>query len=167
MTSSGSRFEKFSEEARKVLSFAQEQAKLLNHGYIGTEHVFLGLINENECIATKCLVDLAVDLSTVKAKIDVILEEKQSTEVRELGLTPDAKKVIELAVDEARMMSSNYIGTEHILIGLLREGASDVVNILLEYKIDIDIVRARIADLLEESEKKGKGSYNRKKIRLA
>ena len=62
MTSSGSRFEKFSEEARKVLSFAQEQAKSLNHGYIGTEHVFLGLINENECIATKCLVDLAVDL---------------------------------------------------------------------------------------------------------
>ena len=162
MTSSGSRFEKFSEEARKVLSFAQEQAKSLNHGYIGTEHVFLGLINENECIATKCLVDLAVDLSTVKSKIDVILEEKQSTEVRELGLTPDAKKVIELAVDEARMMSSNYIGTEHILIGLLREGASDVVNILLEYKIDIDIVRARIADLLEESEKKGKGSSKSK-----
>ena len=161
MTSGSSRFEKFSEDARKVLSFAQEQAKLLNHGYIGTEHVFLGLINESDCVATKCLVDLAVDLSTVKSQIEVILEEKQSTDVRELGLTPDAKKVIELAVDEARMMGSNYIGTEHILIGLLREGDSDVARLLLDYKIDIDIVRGKITDFLEESEKKGSGSKSK------
>ena len=161
MTSGSSRFEKFSEDARKVLSFAQEQAKLLNHGYIGTEHVFLGLINESDCVATKCLVDLAVDLSTVKSEIEVILEEKQSTDVRELGLTPDAKKVIELAVDEARMMGSNYIGTEHILIGLLREGDSDVARLLLDYKIDIDIVRGKITDFLEESEKKGSGSKSK------
>ena len=161
MTSGSSRFEKFSEDARKVLSFAQEQAKLLNHGYIGTEHVFLGLINESDCVATKCLVDLAVDLSTVKSQIEVILEEKQSTDVRELGLTPDAKKVIELAVDEARMMGSNYIGTEHILIGLLREGDSDVARLLLDYKIDIDIVRGKITGFLEESEKKGSGSKSK------
>jgi len=162
LSSSGSRFEKFSEDARKVLSFAQEQAKLHNHGYIGTEHVFLGLINESDCIATKCLKNLELDLSTVKSQIEVIFKEKQSTDVRELGLTPDAKKVIELAVDEARLMGSNYIGTEHILIGLLREGDSDVARILLEYNLDIDIVRAKIADLLEEAEKTGSSSSKSK-----
>ena len=118
----GSRFEKFSERARRVLSLAQEEAQRFNHNYIGTEHILLGLVRETEGVAARVLSGLGVDLTKVRSAVEFIIGRGEKPTQGEIGLTPRAKKVVELAVDEARRMNHTYIGTEHLLIGLLREG---------------------------------------------
>jgi len=117
-----SRFEKFSEKARRVLSLAQEEAQRFNHTYIGTEHILLGLVRETDGVAARVLVNLDVELSKIRSAVEFIIGRGERTPTGEIGLTPRAKKVIELAVDEARRLNHNYIGTEHLLIGLMREG---------------------------------------------
>src|SRR5438270_6676735 len=109
------RFDKFTERARKVLSLAQEEAQRFQHNYIGTEHLLLGLVRLNEGVAVEVLHDLGVEPSKVRAAVEFIIQRKERIVLGEIGLTPRAKKVIELAVDEARRLNHHYIGTEHIL----------------------------------------------------
>src|SRR6266487_5449317 len=113
------RFDKFTEQAKKALSLAQEEAHRLKHNYIGTEHLLLGLVR-GEGVAAKVLQKLGVELQTVRNAVEFIIGRGDRI-VLEIGLTPRAKKVIELAIDEARRMNHHYIGTEHLLLGLIRE----------------------------------------------
>ena len=116
-----SRFEKFSERARRVLSLAQEEAQRFNHNYIGTEHILLGLVRETEGVAARVLSNLNVELVKVRSAVEFIIGRGERPTPGEIGLTPRAKKVIELAVDEARRLNHHYIGTEHLLLGLVRQ----------------------------------------------
>ena len=115
-----SRFEKFSERARKVLALAQEEAQRFNHSYIGTEHILLGLSREPEGIASRVLEVLGIDGKRIRTAVEFIVGQGDNSAREDIGLTDRAKKVIELAVDEARKLNHHYIGTEHILIGILR-----------------------------------------------
>ena len=126
-----SRFEKFSERARRVLSLSQEEALRFNHNYIGTEHILLGLVRETEGVAARVLSNLGIELSKVRSAVEFIIGRGEKPVSGEnIGLTPRAKRVIELAVDEARRMSHHYIGTEHLLIGLMREGEGVAAGVL-------------------------------------
>ena len=116
------RFDKFTERARRVLTLAQEEAQRFNHNYIGTEHLLLGLVREGDGVAAKVLANLGVELNKVRSAVEFIIGRGDRAVLGEIGLTPRAKKVIELAVDEARRLNHHYIGTEHLLLGLVREG---------------------------------------------
>src|SRR3989304_5488163 len=124
------RFDKFTERARRVLTLAQEEAQRFNHNYIGTEHLLLGLVREGDGVAAKVLSNLGVELSKVRSAVESIIGRGDRATVGEIGLTPRAKKVIELAVDEARRLSHHYIGTEHLLLGLVREGEGIAASVL-------------------------------------
>ena len=150
-----SRFEKFSERARRVLSLAQEEAQHFNHNYIGTEHVLLGLVREREGVGTRVLVSLGVDLSKVRSAVEFIIGRGEKQTSGDVGLTPRAKKVIELAVDEARQMSHHYIGTEHLLIGLLREGEGVAAGVLESLGVSLERVRAETSRILSQSGPQG------------
>ncbi len=115
-----SRFEKFSERARRALTRAQEEAQHFGHNYIDTEHILLGLIAEEDSVASQVLANLGVSVSKVRSAVEFIVGRGGRPNTGEVGLTPRAKKVIELAVDEARRLNHSYIGTEHLLLGLLR-----------------------------------------------
>ena len=147
-----SRFEKFSEEARRVLSLAQEEAQRFNHNYIGTEHVLLGVVRESDGSAAKVLAGLGVELNKVRSAVEFIIGRGERSVGGEIGLTPRAKKVIELAVDEARRLSHNYIGTEHLLIGLMREGEGVAAGVLESLGVTLDKVRAETGKVLSQSE---------------
>ena len=147
----GSRFEKFSERARRVLSLAQEEAQRFNHNYIGTEHILLGLVRETEGVAARVLSSLAVDLSKVRSAVEFIIGRGEKPPQGEIGLTPRAKKVVELAVDEARRMNHTYIGTEHLLIGLMREGEGVAAGVLESLGVTLDKVRAETHKILSHS----------------
>ncbi len=147
----GSRFEKFSERARRVLSLAQEEAQRSNHNYIGTEHILLGLVRETEGVAARVLSSLSVDLSKVRSAVEFIIGRGEKPAQGEIGLTPRAKKVVELAVDEARRMNHTYIGTEHLLIGLLREGEGVAAGVLESLGVTLDKVRAETHRILSHT----------------
>ena len=146
----GSRFEKFSERARRVLSLAQEEAQRFNHNYIGTEHILLGLVRETEGVAARVLANLGVDLNKVRSAVEFIIGRGERPPQGEIGLTPRAKKVVELAVDEARRMNHAYIGTEHLLIGLLREGEGVAAGVLESLNVSLDKVRSETQRLLSQ-----------------
>jgi ATP-dependent Clp protease ATP-binding subunit ClpC len=146
-----SRFEKFSERARRVLTLAQEEAQRFNHNYIGTEHILLGLVREGEGVAAKVLGNLGVDLGKVRAAVEFIIGRGERQTLGEIGLTPRAKKVIELAVDEARRFNHNYIGTEHLLLGLLREGEGVAAGVLESLGVNLERVRAEVTRVLNQS----------------
>ena len=146
-----SRFEKFSERARKVLSLAQEEAQRFNHNYISTEHILLGLVRESEGVAAKVLSNLGVELSKVRSSVEFIIGRGERPATGEIGLTPRAKKVIELAVDEARRLNHHYIGTEHLLIGLMREGDGVAASVLETLGITLDKVRAETSKVLTQT----------------
>lgn len=156
-----SRFEKFSERARRVLSLAQEEAQRFNHNYIGTEHILLGLVRETDGVAAKVLGSLGVELAKVRSAVEFIIGRGERATPGEIGLTPRAKKVIELAVDEARRLNHNYIGTEHLLIGLLREGEGVPAGVLESLGVNLDKVRGETSRLLsqnvQQSERSGSG----------
>ncbi len=147
----GSRFEKFSERARRVLSLAQEEAQRFNHNYIGTEHILLGLVRETEGVAARVLSSLSVDLSKVRSAVEFIIGRGEKPAQGEIGLTPRAKKVVELAVDEARRMNHTYIGTEHLLIGLLREGEGVAAGVLESLGVTLDKVRSETHRILSHT----------------
>lgn len=147
-----SRFEKFSESARKVLSLAQEEAQQFNHNYIGTEHILLGLVREQECVAAKVLVNLEVQLNKVRSAVEFIIGRGERATGGEIGLTPRAKKVIELSVDEARRLNHQYIGTEHLLIGLLREGDGVAAGVLESLGVNLEKARSETTRLLSQSQ---------------
>ncbi len=142
-----SRFEKFSERARRVLTSAQEEAQALNHSYIGTEHILLGLIREEDGVAAKVLVNLGISLSKVRSAVEYIIGRGEKATTSEIGLTPRAKRVIELAIDEARHLGHNYIGTEHLLVGLLNEGEGIAAGVLESFNITVEQVRTEATRL--------------------
>ncbi|MFQ5826061.1 MAG: ATP-dependent Clp protease ATP-binding subunit [Dehalococcoidia bacterium] len=145
------RFEKFSERARKVLTLAQEEAQRFNHSYIGTEHILLGLVREGEGVAAKVLSNLGVELGKVRAAVEFIIGRGERPPSGEIGLTPRAKRVIELAVDEARRFNHNYIGTEHILLGLLREGEGVASGVLESLGLSLERVRNETSRILSQT----------------
>ena len=159
----GSRFEKFSERARKVLSLAQEEAQRFNHNYIGTEHILLGLVRETEGVAARVLANVGVDLNKVRSAVEFIIGRGDKPAQGEIGLTPRAKKVVELAVDEARRMNHTYIGTEHLLIGLLREGEGVAAGVLESLGVNLEKVRGETHRVLSQSPSQSAGHSGRSK----
>jgi ATP-dependent Clp protease ATP-binding subunit ClpC len=153
-----SRFEKFTERARRVLTAAQEEAQHLNHNYIGTEHILLGLIREEEGVAAKVLVGMGVTLSKVRSAVEYIIGRGEKATTGEIGLTPRAKRVIELAIDEARRLGHNYIGTEHLLLGLLHEGEGVAAGVLESFGITLEQARAEVVRSLSQSAAKPKAT---------
>ena len=135
------RFDAFTEQARKVLSFAQQEAKSFQHNYIGTEHLLLGLVRESDGVAAKVLTNLGVELNKARSAVEFIIGRGDRIVLDEIGLTPRAKKVIELAVDEARRLNHYYIGTEHILLGMLREGDGIGVGVLESFGVNLEKAR--------------------------
>src|SRR5512141_1192570 len=145
------RFDKFTERARKVLQLAQEEAQRFNHNYIGTEHLLLGLVREGEGVAAKVLANLGVELNKVRTAVEFIIGRGDRTVTGDIGLTPRAKKVIELAVDEARRLNHHYIGTEHLLLGLVREGEGIAAGVLESLGVSLDKVRHEVIRVLSQS----------------
>lgn len=156
-----SRFEKFTERARRVLSLAQEEAQRFNHNYIGTEHILLGLVRETDGVAARVLSNLGVELIKVRSAVEFIIGRGERSTPGEIGLTPRAKKVIELAVDEARRLNHHYIGTEHLLIGLMREGEGVAAGVLESLGINLDKIRGETSRLLSQSSQSPQGSGRR------
>jgi ATP-dependent Clp protease ATP-binding subunit ClpC len=145
------RFDKFTERARKVLSLAQEEAQRFQHNYIGTEHLLLGLVREGEGVAAKVLFKLGVELQLVRESVEFSIGRGDRIVLGEIGLTPRAKKVIELAVDEARRMNHHYIGTEHLLLGLLREGDGIGAGVLESLGVNLEKARRETLAVLSGS----------------
>lgn len=141
-------FGRFTQRAQKVLFFAQEEARKFNYPYVGTEHILLGLIRESEGVAAKVLQATGIDADTVRKKVEETVEKGQGNPVTEMALTPRAKKVLELAVEEARQMGTNYVGTEHLLLGLIREGEGLASRILNSLGADHDKVRQMVMEML-------------------
>jgi ATP-dependent Clp protease ATP-binding subunit ClpA len=142
------RFDKFTERARKVLSLAQEEAQRFQHNYIGTEHLLLGLVREGEGVAAKVLGSMGVELNRVRSSVEFIIGRGDQIVLGEIGLTPRAKKVIELAVDEARRLNQHYIGTEHLLLGLVREGEGIAAGVLQSLGVNLEKVRTHTLQVL-------------------
>ncbi len=153
LTEEGDRFDKFTERARKVLSLAQEEAKRFQHNYIGTEHLLLGLVREGEGVAAKVLSNLGVELNKVRSAVEFIIGRGDRIVLGEIGLTPRAKKVIELAVDEARRLNHHYIGTEHLLLGLVREDEGIAAGVLESLGVNLEKVRTQTIQVLNEESK--------------
>ncbi len=142
-------FDRFTERARKVIILAKEEAKRFNHDYIGTEHILLGLIKEGESVAAAVLQNLGLSLDTIRLEVEKLVQFGPSTVVSgDIPFTPKAKKVIELAMDEARRLGHNYIGTEHLLLGLIKEGEGVASHVLMNVGLDLNKVRAEVIKLL-------------------
>src|SRR4051794_3113131 len=146
------RFDKFTERARKVLQLAQEEAQRFNHNYIGTEHLLLGLVREGEGVTAKVLANLGVELHKVRSTIEFVIGRGDRALPDDIGLTPRAKKVIELSVDEARRLGHHYIGTEHLLLGLVREGEGIAAGVLESLGVSLDKVRSQVIYVLNQSQ---------------
>ncbi len=144
------RFDKFTERARKVLSLSQEEAQRFQHNYIGTEHLLLGLVREGEGVAAVVLSNLGVELNKVRDTVEAIIGRGDRIVLGEIGLTPRAKKVIELAVDEARRLNHHYIGTEHLLLGLVREGEGIAAGVLESMGVNLEKVRIATIKVLDQ-----------------
>jgi ATP-dependent Clp protease ATP-binding subunit ClpC len=157
-------FAKFTERARKVLSIAEQEALKLKHSYVGTEHILYGLIAEGQGIAARSLIDNGISKEVIESKIIDMIGEGQNEVKGSIGLTPRSKKVLNLAMDEARKMGHNYIGTEHLLLGLIREGEGVAVRILMDLNSDISNIKEEVIDLLggKNSMKKKSKSSSRK-----
>ena len=151
-----SRFDKFSERARRVLTLAQEEAQRLNHNYIGTEHVLLGLVREEEGVAARVLVQMGVSLAKMRSAIEYVIGPGEKPSTGATGLTSRAKRVIELAIDEARQLGHNYIGTEHLLLGLLREGEGVAAGVLDSFNITLERTRTEITRFVSQSAAKSR-----------
>ena len=141
-------FERFTDRARRVVVLAQEEARLLNHNYIGTEHILLGLIHEGEGVAAKALESLSISLEGVRAQVEEIIGQGGSSPSGHIPFTPRAKKVLELSLREALQLGHNYIGTEHILLGLIREGEGVAAQVLVKLGADLSRVRQQVIQLL-------------------
>ena len=142
-------FNRFTERARKVIILAKEEARRFNHDYIGTEHILLGLIREGEGVAAAVLQKMGLDLEIIRLEVEKFVQPGPTTQILgDIPFTPRAKKALELAAEEARELGHNYIGTEHILLGLIREGESVASQVLLNLNLDLDKVRSEILTVL-------------------
>jgi ATP-dependent Clp protease ATP-binding subunit ClpC len=141
-------FERFTDRARRVVVLAQEEARMLNHNYIGTEHILLGLIHEGEGVAAKALESMSISLEAVREQVTEIIGRGQTAPAGHIPFTPRAKKVLELSLREALQLGHNYIGTEHILLGLIREGEGVAAQVLQKLGADLNKVRQQVIQLL-------------------
>src|ERR1043165_3617503 len=148
LTRGGHLFERFTDRARRVLVLAQEEARLLNHNFIGTEHILLGLIHEGEGTAAKALESLGITLEAVREKVEETIGPAGASTTGSPPFTPRAKKVLELSLREALQLGHNYIGTEHILLGLIREGEGVAAQVLVKLGADLNRVRQQVIQLL-------------------
>jgi hypothetical protein len=146
------RFDKFSQPARRVLALAQEEAQSLNNNYIGTEHLLLGLVREEDGGAAKVLHPLGIDLDQVRDRVGFIIGRGDRAPTGEIGLTPRARAVIELAVDESRRLGHRVVGTEHLLLGLLREGQGIGVGVLESLGVNVETLRLRTIAIVGQGE---------------
>jgi Clp amino terminal domain, pathogenicity island component/ClpX C4-type zinc finger len=146
-------FDRFTERARTVMQFSQEEAQRLQHNYIGTEHLLLGLLREREGVAGRVLTSLGVDLDQARQAVEGVVGRGDHRVSGEIRLTPRAKKVVELAVDEARRLHHHFLGTEHLLLGLLREGQGIGAGVLESFGLSLQEVRAHIIQVLKEQRK--------------
>jgi ATP-dependent Clp protease ATP-binding subunit ClpC len=144
-------FERFTDRARRVVVLAQQEARMLNHDYIGTEHILLGLIHEGEGVAYKALRSLNISLETVRPQVEEIIGRGQAAPAGHIPFTPRAKKVLELSLREALQLGHTYIGTEHILLGLIREGEGVAAQVLEKLGADLDRVRNAVIELVTGS----------------
>jgi Clp amino terminal domain, pathogenicity island component/UvrB/uvrC motif len=145
-------FERFTDRARRVVVLAQEEARMLNHNYVGTEHILLGLIHEGEGVAAKALESLGVSLEAVRQQVEAIIGQGQQAPVGHIPFTPRAKKVMELALREALQLGHQYIGVEHILLGLIREGEGVAAQVLVRLGADLSRVRQQVVQLVSGQE---------------
>jgi ATP-dependent Clp protease ATP-binding subunit ClpC len=143
-------FEKFTDRARRVVVWAQEEARTLNHDFIGTEHILLGLVREGQGVAAKALESLGISLEAVRQRVEDAVPPGQYSRPGHIPFTPGAKKVLELSLSEAKLLGHRYVGTEHILLGLLREGEGVAAQVLAALGADLDGVRERVIQLLAE-----------------
>ncbi|HEV7721031.1 MAG TPA: Clp protease N-terminal domain-containing protein, partial [Iamia sp.] len=150
-------FERFTDRARRVVVLAQEEARLLNHNYIGTEHILLGLIHEGEGVAAKALESLGISLEAVRKQVEEIIGQGTQSPSGHIPFTPRAKKVLELSLREALQLGHNYIGTEHILLGLIREGEGVAAQVLVKLGADLSRVRQQVIQLLSGYSGPGSG----------
>ena len=161
-------FERFTDRARRVVVLAQEEAGMLNHNYIGTEHLLLGLIGEGEGVAAKALQSLGISLDAVRQQVEEIIGQGQQAPSGHIPFTPRAKKVLELADREARALGHDYVGTEHILLGLIREGDGVAAQVLVNLGADLNRVRQQVIQLVHGSQGKdviGQGSRRGRRAR--
>jgi ATP-dependent Clp protease ATP-binding subunit ClpA len=141
-------FERFTDRSRRVVVLAQEEARMLNHNYIGTEHILLGLVHEAEGVAAKALDSMSISLESIRREVQDIIGVGQAAPTGHIPFTPRAKKVLELSLREALQLGHNYIGTEHILLGLVREGEGVAAQVLQKLGADLDRVRQAVIQLL-------------------
>ncbi|MGQ9512652.1 ATP-dependent Clp protease ATP-binding subunit [Thermodesulfitimonas sp.] len=141
-------FGKFTQRAQKVLLLAQEEARLMNYPFVGTEHILLGLVREGEGVAARVLKEMGISAEAIRAQVEQLVERVQGPLVQEVSLTPRAKRVIELAIDEARQLGHSYIGTEHLLLGLVREGEGVAARALAALGVELDRLRAAVMEVL-------------------
>jgi ATP-dependent Clp protease ATP-binding subunit ClpA len=153
-------FERFTERARQVIILAQEEARALKHNYIGTEHVLLGLLREEEGLAARALASLGVTQENVRTAVLTIVGEGEKAVNGQIPFTPRAKKILELALREALSLGHSYIGTEHILLGLIRENEGVAARILLDLGTDAESIRNEVIRLLSQSHQENKRSEN-------
>src|SRR6266542_131244 len=140
-------FERFTERARRVVVLAQEEARMLNHGYIGTEHILLGLIHEGEGVAATALESLGISRMAVRSEVEEIIGQGEAAPTGHIPFTPRAKKVLEFALREALQLGHHYIGTEHILLGLIREGEGVAAQVLEKLGADLNRMRQQVIQL--------------------
>jgi hypothetical protein len=141
-------FERFTDRARRVIVLAQEEARMLNHNYIGTEHILLGLVREGEGVAAEALESLGISLDAVRQQVEEIIGQGQEAPTGHIPFTPRAKKVLELSLRESLQLGHNYIGTEHILLGLIREGDGVAAQVLVRLGADLNRVRHQVIQLI-------------------
>jgi ATP-dependent Clp protease ATP-binding subunit ClpA len=151
-------FERFTDRARRVVALAQEEARMLNHGWIGTEHILLGLIHEGDGIAARSLESLGISLDAVRQQVEEIIGRGQQAPSGHIPFTPRAKKVLELSLRESLQLGHNYIGTEHILLGLLREGDGVAAQVLVRLGADLNRVLRQVIQLLHGYQGQDAGS---------
>ena len=141
-------FERFTDRARRVVVLAQEEARMLNHNYIGTEHILLGLIHEGEGVAAKSLESLGLSLEIIREQVEEIIGQGQQAPSGHIPFTPRAKLVLDLSLREALQLGHNYIGTEHILLGLIREGDGVASQLLIKLGAELTRVRQQVIQVL-------------------
>src|SRR6202050_4017895 len=144
-------FERFTEKAIKVIMLAQEEARRLGHNFVGTEQILLGLIGESTGIAAKTLKSMGVNLKDARVEVEKIIGRGSGFVAVEIPFTPRAKRVLELSWDEARQLGHNYIGTEHVLLGLIREGEGVAARVLENFGLDLGQVRIKVIEVLNEA----------------
>ncbi|HEX2267720.1 MAG TPA: Clp protease N-terminal domain-containing protein, partial [Actinomycetota bacterium] len=143
-------FERFTDRARRVIVLAQEEARMLNHDYIGTEHILLGLINEIDGVAAAALESLGVSLEGARAQVEELVRRGEQPATGHIPFTPRAKKALELSLREALRLGHNYIGTEHILLGLIHEGTGVGAQVLTKLGATLEGVREEVMRLLQD-----------------